>query len=82
MMLEYLDIYMEKPLPLLATVYQKINMKRIIKQQVRDETIKFLELQNIDKNLWKLGLDKHFSQQDTKSMSQKRKKNYVWLNLN
>lgn len=51
MMLEYLDIYMKKPLPLLATVYQKINMKRIIKQQVRDETIKFLELQNIDKNL-------------------------------
>ena len=60
MMLEYLDIYMKKPLPLLATVYQKINMKRIIKQQVRDETIKFLELQNIDKNLWNLGLDKHF----------------------
>ena len=28
-------------------------------------------------NLCQLGLDKHFSQQDTKSMSQKRKKNYV-----
>ena len=76
MMLEYLDISMEKPLPLLHTVYQKINLKWIIKQSVRDETIEFLELQHIRQKSLRPWVRQTFLRQNSKNHKAVKEKNW------